>query len=66
MKTKGCVYFFKHKGVSPIKIGYTNNVSPINRFENFKTYSPYGSEIGGFIETDKPKEENGLIFQLML
>ena len=51
---KGCVYFFKHVGLSPIKIGYTENESPINRFETFKTYAPYGAEIVGFFRCNNP------------
>lgn len=53
---KGCVYFFRHIGLTPVKIGYSTNRSPINRFEQFKTYAPYGSEILGFIICDNPKE----------
>lgn len=52
---KGCVYFFRHVGLSPVKIGYSNNESPIKRFSQFKTYAPYGSEILGFIQTDEAK-----------
>ena len=48
---KGCVYFFRHIGLSPVKIGYSSSNSPIARFEQFKTYAPYGSEIIGFIQT---------------
>lgn len=48
---KGCVYFFRHIGLSPIKIGYSTNESPLDRFMQFKTYAPYGSEILGFIQT---------------
>ena len=44
---KGCVYFFRHKGMTPIKIGYTNNETPTARFETMKTYSPFGAEILG-------------------
>jgi hypothetical protein len=54
-KEKGCVYFFRHIGLSPVKIGYSTNESPINRFDSFKTYAPYGSEILGFIQTDEAK-----------
>jgi len=54
--TKGCVYFFRHIGLNPIKIGYSNNESPIGRFLQFKTYAPYGSEILGFIQTDEAKQ----------
>jgi hypothetical protein len=53
---RGCVYFFRHIGLSPVKIGYSTNESPINRFESFKTYAPYGSELLGFIITKESKE----------
>lgn len=49
---KGCVYFFKHSGLTPIKIGYSSNQSPIDRFNQFKTYAPFGAEIIGFILTE--------------
>lgn len=52
---KGCVYFFRHIGLSPVKIGYSTNESPIDRFNQFKTYAPYGSEILGFIQTNESK-----------
>ena len=52
---KGCVYFFRHVGLEPIKIGYSENESPINRFKQFKTYAPFGAEIIGFIQTDEAK-----------
>ena len=53
---KGCVYFFKHIGLSPIKIGYSSNESPINRFKQFKTYAPFGAELIGFIITENAKK----------
>lgn len=53
---KGCVYFFRHIGLTPVKIGYSNNESPMNRFEQFKTYAPYGSELVGFIVCENSKE----------
>lgn len=53
---RGCVYFFRHIGLTPIKIGYSENESPINRFNSFKTYAPYGSEILGFIIISEAKE----------
>lgn len=56
VKEKGCVYFFRHIGLSPVKIGYSTNQSPINRFSQFKTYAPYGSEILGFIQTFEAKD----------
>lgn len=58
---KGCVYFFRHIGLTPIKIGYSENESPIKRFEQFKTYAPFGAELVGFIRTINPKQlENEL------
>jgi hypothetical protein len=53
---KGCVYFFRHIGLSPVKIGYSTNESPIDRFNQFNTYAPYGSEIIGFIRSENAKE----------
>ena len=55
-KEKGCVYFFKHVGLSPIKIGYSESESPIDRFNQFKTYAPFGSEIVGFIRYSDAKQ----------
>ena len=58
---RGCVYFFRHVGLSPVKIGYSENESPISRFNQFKTYAPYGSEILGFIIiSDSRQLENDL------
>lgn len=53
---KGCVYFFKHIGLNPIKIGYSDNESPFDRFTQFKTYAPFGAEIIGFVICEKPYE----------
>jgi hypothetical protein len=53
-KEKGCVYFFKHVGLEPIKIGFSKRNNPINRFEQFRTYAPFGSELIGFFQTDEP------------
>ena len=55
-KEKGCVYFFKHVGLSPIKIGFSTNESPLSRFEQFRTYAPFGAELVGFIRTYEPLE----------
>jgi len=55
-KTKGCVYFFRHVGLTPVKIGYSNENSPLKRFEQFKIYAPYGCEILGFIESHEAQE----------
>ena len=56
MKDYQCVYFFKHTSLSPIKIGYSSKNNPMDRFEQFKTYAPFGAEIIGFISTEKAKE----------
>jgi DNA-binding transcriptional regulator YiaG len=53
---KGCVYFFRHIGLTPVKIGYSESESPIIRFNQFRTYAPFGSEIIGFIQTCDAKE----------
>ena len=58
---RGCVYFFRHIGLSPIKIGYSENESPIDRFNQFKTYAPYGSEILGFVIISDAKELETLL-----
>lgn len=55
-KNIGCVYFFKHEKLSPIKIGYTNKDTPKKRYESFKTYCPYNALIVGFIKTKNAKE----------
>ena len=60
-KKKGCVYFFRHVGLKPIKIGFSSNVSPLKRFNQFKTYAPFGAEIIGFIQTDEAKEIEKLL-----
>lgn len=51
IQEKGCVYFFRHIGLTPIKIGFSTNPSPLSRFNQFKTYAPFGSELVGFIPT---------------
>ena len=55
-KEKGCVYFFKHVGLTPVKIGFSTNESPLNRFDQFKTYAPFGAELIGFIRAREPLE----------
>ena len=44
------IYFFKHKGIDAVKIGRTLNVT--QRFSDFSIYSPFGSEILGFIRCE--------------
>jgi len=51
---KGCVYFIKLNGLSPIKIGYTTNESPQSRLDQIRTCAPLGVELVGFILSDNP------------
>jgi hypothetical protein len=53
---KGCVYFLKHNGLNPVKIGYTQGENPLNRFASFQTYAPFGGELIGFIRSINAKE----------
>lgn len=50
-KKKGCVYFFKHKNLDPIKVGYSTKSNPMKRLEQFKTYAPYGVELVAYVES---------------
>lgn len=52
---KGCVYFFKHNGLSPVKIGYSKNETPESRFNDFSTYAPNGGKILGYATHEYPK-----------
>tara|TARA_R110000765_G_C18884416_1_gene602416 strand:- start:413 stop:949 length:537 start_codon:yes stop_codon:yes gene_type:complete len=52
---KQCVYFFRHVGLNPVKIGYSSNSTPLSRFDTFRTYAPFGAELLGFIETKEAK-----------
>jgi len=56
LRSQGCVYFFKHRGVDGVKIGYSNHPEPSGRFESFKTYCPTEPLLLGFITTSKAKE----------
>ena len=47
---KGCVYFFKHKNLKPIKIGYSKHKTPVGRLNQFNTYAPFGVEMIGYIQ----------------
>lgn len=50
------VYFVKHRNLTPIKVGYTNDLS--NRLTALNNASPWGIDIIGTIETDNaPKLE---------
>jgi len=50
----GCVYFVKHNGLDPIKIGMSNYNNPFHRIGVMETASPFGMELLGFIKTDNP------------
>ena len=63
IRKKGCVYFFRHISLEPIKIGYSQNPSPYKRFNQFKTYAPFGAEIVGFIQTEIAKEIESKLHQ---
>lgn len=52
---QGCVYFFRHIGLSPVKIGFSYKEHPASRFKQFKIFAPYGGEILGIIITDTPE-----------
>jgi len=55
-KQKGCVYFFRHIGLTPVKIGYSSKSPPIKRIKTCETYAPYGVEMLGFIQLDNAKK----------
>jgi hypothetical protein len=63
---KGCVYFFRHIGTTPVKIGYSTQSTCQSRFESFSTYSPYGGEILGFISADNPARVESQIHALLI
>ncbi len=69
-KKNGCVYFFRHIGLTPVKIGYSTNNNPFKRFKQFKTYAPFGAEIICFercsmaFEAEKYLHENLKEFRL--
>ena len=50
----GCVYFVKHKGLDPIKIGMSTYNNPFHRVVDMEVASPFGIELLGFIKTDNP------------
>ena len=52
----GYVYFIKHKGMSPIKIGMTNNSNLSKRLDQHSTSSPYGIKLIGKIKTPNAKK----------
>ena len=51
-----CVYFIRHKTTKPIKIGYTEKETPLDRIATMETGSPFGIELLGFIETNNAKK----------
>ena len=56
-KKDGCVYFFKHTGLEPVKIGYCLTNDPHKRFNQFRTYAPFGGDLIGF-------EKSSMAFEL--
>ena len=59
MKKYGSVYFIKHKGLNPVKIGYSSHPNPLKRIESYNTSSPYGVEVLGYIISDNSKKLEG-------
>lgn len=57
------VYFVKHRNLSPIKIGYTNDLT--SRLNAFNNVAPYGIEVVGTIETDKPERLEKQLHELL-
>lgn len=49
---KEVVYFMKHMGLAPIKIGKSTVENIQKRYDSFRVYAPYGSELLGVIKTD--------------
>lgn len=47
----GCIYFYKHNNLSPIKIGMTKEDNPSKRVYSFLTAAPYGGELLEFFTT---------------
>jgi hypothetical protein len=54
---KQFVYFFKHINIDAIKIGRASGESINDRFQSFKTYSPFGAEIIGYYECENSVDE---------
>ena len=57
----GCIYFIRHKGQEPIKIGLTSDTSPEKRMKSAETYSPWGIELVDVLETSLPVEMEKII-----
>jgi len=52
----GCIYFYKHNNLSPIKIGMTKENNPNKRIYSFLTAAPYGGELLKFFTTSNPSK----------
>lgn len=61
---KGCIYLFRQTGTNYVKIGMTECETVDARFQAFKTYSPFGGEILGIINTDAPRKLEKQLHQL--
>ena len=57
----GCIYFIKHKGQEPIKIGLTTDTSPEKRIKSMETVSPWGLELVDVLQTSLPVEMEKII-----
>lgn len=51
----GCVYFFRHKSLTPVKIGMSSSLDCHSRFKSFCTYAPYGGIVIACILTEDPR-----------
>ena len=59
------VYFFKHNNIDAVKIGLTKSDCIKKRFTVFSTYSPFGGEILGYIETENSNVLERLIHEVL-
>jgi hypothetical protein len=60
-KRKGCVYFVKIVGLKPIKIGFSTKDTPFHRLKDYETYAPFGIELIGFVEIERPQSHEKMI-----
>lgn len=54
-KNKGCIFFFKHIGLSPIRIGMSSQPSPEKQFKDLNREAPFGCEMIGSFATFLPR-----------
>lgn len=46
-----CVYFIRHYGTTPVKVGASKHDNPASRVQDFEVGSPFGIELLGFIKS---------------